>query len=169
MTALAPPPDATNTDLVRWAFSRLNAQDLDSVRQFWTPDTVEHFPSGTVRGADDIAAYFQSVFDALDGFHLDIVSAVGDGDDVFVHWRLTGRHTGEFLGVAPTGKPIDLQGMDHFVLADGVVASNTVRYDQMEFARQIGLMPPDGSAADRALKAVFNTKVRALGAVRRRR
>lgn len=169
MTALAPPSPATNTDLVRWAFSRLNAHDLDSVRQFWTDDTVEHFPTGTVRGADDIAAYFQSVFDALDGFNLEIISAVGEGDDVFVHWRLTGRHAGTFLGVAPTGKAVDLEGMDHFALADGLVVSNTVRYDQMEFARQIGLMPPDGSAADRALKAAFNAKVRAVGAMRRRR
>jgi hypothetical protein len=32
----------------------------------------------------------------------------------------------------------------------------------MQFARQIGMLPADGSAADRATKAVFNRKTRLL-------
>lgn len=168
MTSHAPPSPATNTELVRWAFARLNDHDVEPLRQFWNDDTLEYFPTGTVQGADGIAAYFQSVFDALEGFNLDVVTAIGEGEHVFVHWRLTGRHTGTFMGIAPTGKSLDLQGIDHFVIRDGVVLSNTVRYDQMEFARQIGLLPPDGSAADRALKAAFNGKTRTVGLIRRR-
>ena len=42
-------------------------------------------------------------------------------------------------------------------------------FDQMQFARQIGLLPPDGSAADRATKAAFNAKTRLLARVRGRR
>jgi hypothetical protein len=36
------------------------------------------------------------------------------------------------------------------------MASNFVVFDQLEFGRQLGLMAPDGSLPDRALKAVFN-------------
>ncbi|MBV6760289.1 nuclear transport factor 2 family protein [Rhodococcus opacus] len=57
---------------------------------------------------------------------------------------------------------------DHFVIAGGKVVTNTVRYDQMEFARQIKLLPPDGSIADRALKAAFNATTRVVGIARRR-
>ena len=43
---------------------------------------------------------------------------------------------------------------------DGKVTSNFVVFDQMQFARSVGMMPPDGSAADRVMKAAFNAKTR---------
>jgi hypothetical protein len=45
-------------------------------------------------------------------------------------------------------------------MRDGKVVSNFVIVDQMQYARQIGLMPPDGAAADRALKAAFNARTK---------
>ena len=77
------------------------------------------------------------------------------------------------FGVEPTGKPISVEGIDHFVLRDGKVVSIYVGTDGMEFARQMGMMPPDGSAADKALKATFNAKTtprahgQALGSILR--
>ncbi|MFC9358560.1 ester cyclase [Rhodococcus sp. NPDC057014] len=62
--------------------------------------------------------------------------------DVLVHWRLTGRHVGTFVGVAATGRRIEFEGFDHCVIAGGKVVTNTVRYDQMEFARQFKLYRP---------------------------
>ncbi|GAA4471941.1 hypothetical protein GCM10023094_03520 [Rhodococcus olei] len=168
-TAVAPPNDASNAELVRWAFDRLNAKDVQSLRTyFWTADSVVHFPTGTCRGSAEIAGYFDQVFAAIADFAMESVAVAASGDDVFVHWHLTGRHVDTFAGIAATGRRIDLEGMDHFVIADGTVVTNTVRYDQMEFARQIKLLPPDGSIADRAMKAGFNVTTHVLGMARRR-
>ncbi|MER7555637.1 ester cyclase [Nocardioides sp. NPDC126508] len=167
MAAQRPPDGVTNVELIRWAFDRLNAQDLASLHSFWTEDTVEYFPDATCRGVDEIAAYFSDKFAAIDGFHLEPAAIAGSGDDVLAHWRLTGRHTGTLLGVGATGRTIELDGCDHFALHDGKVRTNTVVFDQMAFARQVGLLPPDGSAVDKGLKAVFNTKTRAVRALRR--
>lgn len=52
--------------------------------------------------------------------------------------------------------------MDHFVAREGTIASNFAAFDQLQFARQIGMMPPDRSPADRAMKAAFNAKTRLL-------
>ena len=67
------------------------------------------------------------------------------------------------------GRPpgITIDGMDHFVLRDGKALTNTIVFDQMAFARQVGLLPPDRSAVDKALKAAFNTKTKAVDALRR--
>ncbi|HQR25954.1 MAG TPA: ester cyclase [Nocardioides sp.] len=163
------PTGVTPSELLRWVFERLNAHDVVSLRPFWTEDTVEYFPDATCRGADEVAAYFSDKFAAIEGFHLDVVAIAESGDDALVHWRMTGRHTGTLLGVAATGTAIEIDGIDHFVLRDGRVLTNTVVFDQMAFARQVGLLPPDGSAVDKALKAAFNTKTRAAGALRRSR
>ncbi|QYB00455.1 ester cyclase (plasmid) [Rhodococcus sp. USK10] len=168
-TPLAPPNDVTNAQLVQWAFDRINAQDVESLRNFfWTADSTVHFPTGTCHGSTEIAAYFDQVFAAVTDFAFEMVSIAESGNDVLAHWHLTGRHVGTFVGIAATGRRIDFEGFDHFVIEDKKVVTNTVRYDQMEFARQIKLLPPDGSIADRGLKAAFNAKTRVVSVARRR-
>lgn len=154
---------ATNGELIRWSFGRLNARDVDALRQFWTDDTVEHFPDGTVRGADAIAAWFQRSFAAFPDAHVEIVALAEQGEDVLVHWRTSSVHRGPMLGVAPTGRTVSLEGMDHFVIRDGKLVSNTVVYDQMKFARDVGMLPADGTPADRFLKGAFNLRTKLLG------
>lgn len=152
---------APNAELIRRAFEVLNTHDAAALKQFWTADTVERFPTETCVGADAIGAYFQAAFDALPDFRIEIVGLAAQGDDVFAQWRLTGTHSGAaWQGIAPTGRPVELDGIDHFVMQDGKVTSNFVVFDQMQFARSVGMMPPDGSTADRALKAAFNAKTR---------
>ena len=50
--------------------------------------------------------------------------------------------------------------MDNFVVRDGKLRSNFVIFDRMQFAQQLGVMPPDDSRQDRAMKALFNTKTK---------
>jgi predicted ester cyclase len=162
MTAAASPPEtATNAELIRRAFEFLNTHDVAALKQFWTAETVERFPTETSVGADAIGAYFQAAFDALPDFRIQIVGLAAQGDDVFAQWRMTGTHSGApWQGIAPTGRAVALDGIDHFVVQDGKVTSNFVVFDQMQFARCVGLMPPDGSTVDRAMKAAFNGKTR---------
>jgi steroid delta-isomerase-like uncharacterized protein len=157
--AAAPPANASNAELARWSFEMLNTHDVSVLRQFWTDETVERFPDRTRRGPDEMAAYFQEVFDALPDFHMEVIHVTEQDDHVFVQWKLTGTHSGAtYQGIEPTGRRIELDGIDHFVIRDGKVASNFVVFDQMQFARQLGLLPPDGSQGDRAFKAAFNLK-----------
>jgi predicted ester cyclase len=167
MTTISPPENATNSEMVRWAFEKLNEHDVNPLRRFWTSDTVERFPDRTCRGPEEIARYFEDAFAALPDFHMAVLTVAEQGDDVFVQWRLTGTHAGPLLGIEPTGKKLTIDGMDHFVIRDGMVVSNFVVFDQMQYARQIGMMPPDGSGPDRAVKAAFNARTKLLAKVRR--
>jgi ketosteroid isomerase-like protein len=157
----APPTQVSNAELVRWAFDMLNRGDLDALEQIWTEDTVERFPDRTCRGLEEIKAYFQDVIAGYgEGWGIEVIALAEEGDDVFVHWRITGTHTAALAGIEPTGRPVVLDGIDHFVVRDGKVASNFVVFDQMQAARQMGLMPEDGSASDKAMKGLFNARTR---------
>jgi predicted ester cyclase len=169
MAIATPPTGVSNGELVRWAFEQINRHDVSALKRFWHDGTVERFPDRTCRGADEIAAYFEESLAAITDFHMEVVAVAEQGDDVFVHWHLTGTHTGPVYGIEPTGKPIALDGTDHFTMADGNVVSNFVVFDQMQYARQIGLMPPDASTADKALKAVFNARTKLAGRLKRKR
>jgi predicted ester cyclase len=168
LAAAAPPTGVSNGELVRWMLEVVNERDLETLRQFWTPQTIERFPDGAYQGADAIAAYFAAAFAALPDWQMRVVSIVEQGEDVFVRWHLSGTHSGgAFQGIEPTGRAIALDGIDHFVLRDGVVVTNFVVFDQMQFARQLGLLPRDGSRADRAVKAAFNARTRLTRRLRR--
>ena len=80
-----------------------------------------------------------------------------------VEWRMDGHFTGQsFQGVEPTGRWVELRGVDLIEIADGKNSSAAAYYDGMSFARQIGLMPAQDSAPERAMKGALNaaTKLR---------
>jgi steroid delta-isomerase-like uncharacterized protein len=151
----------TNTELVQQVFNAINAHDVDALRELWADDVEERFPDTTCRGKEELSAYFKALWAALPDFHMEVVHAVEDGETVFARWKLTATHTGgTFSGIERTGKAIALDGMDEMTFRDGKMASNFVVFDQMEVGRQLGLLPPDGSPPDRALKAAFNAKTK---------
>lgn len=161
---------ATNTDAVLRVFEGINAHDLDALRECWAPDATERFPDRTLHGPGELSAHFEGLFAALPDLHMDVIATVEDGETVFARWRLTATHTGgTFNGIEPTGKRIELDGIDQFTIRDGRMASNFVVFDQMEVGRQLGLLPPDGSGPDRALKAAFNAKTKVAEAIKQAR
>lgn len=166
-TTLTPAENATNAERIRWAFETLNQHDVGPLRQFWSDDTVERFPDKTCRGADEIASYFEDTFKAIPDFHMEIVAIAEQGEDVFVHWHLTGTHRGPIQGIEPTGKKVAIDGIDHFVLRDGAVVSNFVVFDQMQYAVQLGMLPAPNSSSDRAFKRAFNLRTKLASRLKR--
>ena len=151
--------------LARQAFEALDRHDLSRAQQFYGPDSVDHFlPVGEYRGGEAIIGYFRGLFAAVPDLRLDVERIVAAGDFTAVQWHARGTFTGApFLGLEPTGRSIDMRGVDVIEWRDGRVVHNTIYYDGAEFARQVGLLPPRDSAADRAITKAFNvaTKARA--------
>jgi steroid delta-isomerase-like uncharacterized protein len=166
---VGPPAGATNADLIRWSFERLNAHDAASMAELWSDETVERLPDRTLHGAAETVAYFEEVFAALPDVRVEIQALAEQGDDVIVRWRMTGTHDGAIQGVDGTGRRLTLDGVDHFTLRDGKIVSNFIVYDQMQWARDIGMLPADDSPADRAFKAAFNAKTRVARQLQARR
>ena len=159
-----------NAQLVRTIMERISAHDMEPARQFWTPKTTVRFPDRTCTGSDEIVEYFNGLFAALPDVQMEPTYFATEGDTVFARWHLTGTHTGAaWAGIEPTGARVELDGIDHFTIADGKVVSEFVVFDQMAVGRALGLLPPDGSPADKALKAAFNAKTRIADAIRQAR
>lgn len=167
MTTATPPTTGSKADLVRWSFDALNRRDMEAMRQIFTETTVERFPDRTCHGVDEIVAYFEQTMAAIPDWHIEAVAIAEQDDEVFVQWRLTGTHSGTLLGIEATGKSLEIDGMDHFTIRDGKIVTNFVIVDQLQYARQIGMMPPEDSVGDKAFKAAFNARTKLVGALRR--
>jgi predicted ester cyclase len=169
VTGDEPPVDATPVALVRWAFERIGRGDVSGIRQIATYETVGLFPEGTYRGADEIAARMAEEISAFDGWHLEVVAAAGEGEDVLIRWRMSGTHAAPFDDIPATGKPVAANGIDHLVVRDGKVVSVFTLPDRTQLAAQLGMMPPPGSAGDRAFRLLFAARIKLARMLRRRR
>jgi len=159
----------TPVELAQEVFgTTLNQRDADALVPYWHEDIVEVFPTGTLHGRDQVRDYFAETFAAIPDFHMEAEHIAGDDEIVFVKWHLTGTFSGApWMGIDPTGSSVELDGMDCFTVRDGLVVHNHIVYDQLSFARQIGMLPAQGSGADRAMTKSFNLKTRLRDRLRR--
>src|ERR1700677_5224045 len=99
---------------------------------------------------------------AIPDLRVQVLSTTTAANRCGVHWRLTGTFAGPgtLAGAAPTGRPIDVEGFDLLGIRDGLIQHNDVFIDSMTVARQIGLMPPQGSRAETRMTQAFNAKTR---------
>jgi hypothetical protein len=63
---------------------------------------------------------------------------------------------GRFQGLDAVGKPITMRGCDVLEVEGGRIVRNTAYSDGLDFARQIGMLPPQGSGVEKALYGAFN-------------
>ena len=159
----------TPSEVAREVFSAIfDDRDLSDPYRYWTDDSVDHFLAAgkSVRGAEGLAQWFRDLFAAVPDWKLEVENTVDDGErHVVVQWHAAGTFNGTqpFLGIEPTGRRVELRGVDVIEFdSNHKVVTNTVYYDGAEFARQIGMLPPRDSAADRAMLSAFNgaTKLR---------
>ena len=70
-----------------------------------------------------------------------IEDMVAEGDKVAVRvtWRAT--HKGEFMGITPTGKQIEMTNTLIFRIADGKLVENWATIDELRLMRQLGVIP----------------------------
>jgi len=98
---------------------------------------------------------------------LTVDRSVGDRSTAMVQWHATGTFSGgKYQGIEPTGKHVEIRGVDVMEITDGRVVRDTIYYDGASFARQIGMLPRSGSGVDKAILSVFNTVTRLRRAAR---
>ena len=70
-----------------------------------------------------------------------VVEEFLDGDRIAILFRITGTHQGDFMGAAPTGNPIEVNGMNFFRAEDGLLREIRAFFDPRELLRPLGLVP----------------------------
>jgi steroid delta-isomerase-like uncharacterized protein len=155
---------------VRSYFDALAARDVRAVGDHWRKDGVaEIVPLGLFRGRAEIMDFFAATFAAAPDMQTTVSRIVAAEQSAAVEWRMEGTFDGQaFQGIDPTGRRLEIRGLDLLEIEDGEIVSNTAYYDGMAFARQVGMMPPQDSGAERAIKSTFNAVTWARRAIAER-
>jgi predicted ester cyclase len=75
--------------------------------------------------------------------HYEVIAddMIAEGDKVAVLARFRGAHKGELLGIAPTGKEVDVPFAITYRLAGGKIAQHWMSLDRMALMEQLGVAP----------------------------
>ena len=83
---------------------------------------------------------------AFPDFHMTIEDLIAEGDKVVARFTETGTHQGEFMGIAPTGRPMSVTEIGILRLVDGKVVESWYEVDMLGLMQQLGVFPPPESS-----------------------
>ena len=122
-----------------------NAGDVEGLANLYTEDATLVTPDGTFEGRAAIHEAMGRDKAAFPDHTLTRGVIVEQGDTLADEWTVVGTHTGPLVmpdgtELPPTGKRIELKGMELVQHRDGKAAVHHMYYDNMALAGQLGLL-----------------------------
>lgn len=93
--------------------------------------------------SNDLGEWKSLVSDFKQGFpdsECEILLQIAEGDYVATRWKLTGTHTADFRGLAPTGKRASWTGVHSDRFSEGKIVESWVDWDKYRFLDELGLI-----------------------------
>jgi steroid delta-isomerase-like uncharacterized protein len=134
-----------NVDLAkRWFEEVWNKRRLDAIDEMATDDVVGHGEAEhgkDLRGKAHVKVFATHLLGAFPDIKVTPMVSVAEGDLVALRWQATMSHKGPFMGIAATGRNLEITGTTIFRFADGKIAEAWDNWDQLAMMVQIGAVP----------------------------
>lgn len=117
------------------------ARRYELVDELISEDFVDHIVAQGLEGTGR-ARYLASarvVHDAFSDYHEEPEFVVADQDRAVSYARVTGTHDGDLMGLAPTGRKIDIHTIGILRFADGQVVERWGIGDTLTQMQQLGV------------------------------
>jgi len=105
-----------------WFGPMWSGRDGTLMRELMAPGALAHLEGGVETvGPEGFEKFQQEFVQAVPDVQLKIVNLLADGDDVCVHWKASGTHTGSGMGMDPTGAKLEFQGVAWLRVENGQI------------------------------------------------
>lgn len=109
------------------------------------PEFVDHTAvQGIPPDREGLKGFVETVHGAFGDTHATMERIIVSDDQVAWRWRMTAKHTGEFMGIAATGNEIEITGNDLGVMRDGKLAEMWSEMDMLSLMAQLGAVEMPG-------------------------
>jgi len=136
--------------LARRFYEVFNRGDLDKLDEFVPANFVDHNPfPGQPPGLEGLKYslnVFRSGFPDIKVTNDDVLVA---GDKVVVRSTARGTNTAPFMGIPPTGKPIEIAAIDIWTVRSGKLVEAWHVEELLQMMMQIGAVPAPGQTVGR--------------------
>jgi steroid delta-isomerase-like uncharacterized protein len=146
ITALAGPAFAGEAEERNKAVARIVFEEIlgrgkfEEYESVYAPGYISHGSHGDV-GRDQDRASVKNWRQAFPDLRITMEQVVAEGDLVAVHFVAEGANTGAANGMPATGKSVRIPAMTIFRFTDGKIVEEWPMFNELDFLRQLGLMP----------------------------
>ena len=128
----------------RWFEEVWNQQREDVIDALMHEDCIAHGLTDEtgreLRGPAGFKSLFRAFTQAYPDIHVTVNETVSEGDRVVARCTVTGTHTGDGIGVAPTQRPIEFTGLVLIRVKDGKFIEGWNQFDFMNMYQQLGAL-----------------------------
>lgn len=119
----------------------VNTGNYELFNELVAENNIDHDPApNQAQGPEGYAAFFSMMRSAFPDMKLAVEQLSADENTVSFAYRVTGTHDGEFMGIAPTGKSINIRGMQISKFKDGKMVERWGSSDELGLLKQIGVI-----------------------------
>ena len=129
-----------NKAMVRRLLEAINTGNMDVMDELFTPEVAGQAKQG-----------FTAFRSAFPDWREEIVEVVAEEDKVVGRFKCSGTHRGEMMGIAPTGRHMEVDEVYFLRVENGKFVEFWGLEDYLSRIRQLGLLPPRPVAVARML------------------
>jgi steroid delta-isomerase-like uncharacterized protein len=119
--------------------AHLNSGDVDVAVETFAEHAVDRNPAPDQGpGREGFRNFWRSMLTAFPDAHIEPAHLAADDEHVTVAYTLTGTHQGDFQGIAPTGRSIEVTGVQLARFEDGKIVERWGSSDELGIVRQLG-------------------------------
>jgi steroid delta-isomerase-like uncharacterized protein len=138
-------PRECSTLVHEWFEHVWNQGQRDEIDRLMAPDAIVHglkdAAGNPVRGTAGFKPMYDAFQQALSDLRIEVEDCLRDGDTIAFRCTVRGTHSGDGLGVAPTNRAVEFQGMGFIREENGQIVEAWNTFDFLDLYRQIGATP----------------------------
>ena len=120
----------------------INQQNLAAADELVAEDVLELDPfPGQEPGREGLKGVLGMLFATFPDQHWTIEELISEGDKVVNRFTWRGTHRGNFLGIPPTGRQVEVKGVVIDRIAQGRIADTRILMDNLGLMQQLGAIP----------------------------
>jgi steroid delta-isomerase-like uncharacterized protein len=133
----------SNADVVRRLTDEaFIAGNFDTWDEIVAGDLVDNDPMpGLPANGEGLKTLAQMVVGTFDDRKIDAEHLEAPDGRVVENWVFTGKHTGDAMGMPPSGQDITIRGIEIWRVADGKIAERWGVIDVSDVMQKAGLLP----------------------------
>jgi len=138
-----------NEELALTLIEALNTRELSQWSQKLSEDYAGEYPGVPVLNKTQSLGYNRRFVIAFPDTHFEVHSVAAQGDQVFVHWTVSGTHSERLATVTgrtipPTRRRVMVSGVLLTEVRDGEIVREHWYWDQLSLLNQLGIMEHPG-------------------------
>jgi predicted ester cyclase len=126
-----------NKEIQRKFVEEFNKRNLDALDKFFTTDYVDHYDD--IQGIENVKKFLNILIKSFD-LRITINDVIAEGDKVWARYTFTGKHVGDYRGLAPTGEKLTESVVYIFRMDKDKIAEAWAIADELDFLKKLGVI-----------------------------